>query len=44
MSSMGISAHWRNFYPGMQKYMDYMKDKGLPGTKVNPAIGPLVTV
>lgn len=21
------------FYPGMQKYMDYMKDKGLPGTK-----------
>ena len=29
------------FYPGMQKYMDYMKDKGLPGTKVNPAIGPL---
>lgn len=25
----------------MQKYMDYMKDKGLPGTKVNPAIGPL---
>ncbi len=29
------------FYPGMQKYMDYMKDKGLPGTKVNPAIAPL---
>lgn len=31
----------RKFYPGMQKYMVYMKEKGLPGTKADPAIGPL---
>ena len=28
------------YYPGMKKYMEYMKDKGLPGAG-SPAVGPL---
>lgn len=29
------------FYPGMKKYMDYMKDKGLPGKGDAVKVGPL---
>lgn len=29
------------FYPGMKKYMDYMKDKGLPGRGDFAKVGPL---
>lgn len=29
------------FYPGMKKYMDYMKDKGMPGKGDEEAAGPL---
>lgn len=29
------------FYPGMKKYMDYMKDKGLPGKGDMTKVGPL---
>lgn len=29
------------FYPGMKKYMDYMKDKGLPGKGDFSKVGPL---
>ena len=29
------------FYPGMKKYMDYMKDKGLPGKGDFAKVGPL---
>lgn len=29
------------FYPGMKKYMDYMKDKGLPGKGDAVRVGPL---
>lgn len=29
------------FYPGMKKYMDYMKDKGLPGCGDFAKVGPL---
>ncbi|MCM1135826.1 MAG: glycoside hydrolase family 78 protein [Clostridium sp.] len=29
------------FYPGMKKYMDYMKDKGLPGKGNFAKVGPL---
>lgn len=31
----------QKFYPGMKKYMTYMEDKGLPGSKVENAVGPL---
>lgn len=29
------------FYPGMKRYMDYMKDKGLPGKGDMAKVGPL---
>ena len=29
------------FYPGMKRYMEYMKDKGLPGTGDYVKVGPL---
>lgn len=29
------------FYPGLRKYMDYMKDKGLPGKGDMSVVGPL---
>lgn len=29
------------YYPGMKKYMEYMKDKGLPGEGEMSSIGPL---
>lgn len=29
------------FYPGMKKYMEYMKDKGMPGKGKEEAVGPL---
>lgn len=29
------------FYPGLKKYMDYMKDKGLPGRGDMSVVGPL---
>lgn len=29
------------FYPGMKRYMDYMKDKGMPGKGAEEAVGPL---
>lgn len=29
------------FYPGMKRYMDYMKDKGLPGSGDMTKVGPL---
>lgn len=29
------------FYPGMKKYMDYMKDRGLPGKGEFAKVGPL---
>lgn len=31
----------KHFYPGMKKYMDYMKDKGLPGEGDPAVAGPL---
>ncbi len=31
----------RRFYPGMVQYMDYMRDKGMPGKADPAAVGPL---
>lgn len=37
----GDARTLERFYPGMKKYMDYMKDKGLPGKGDETKVGPL---
>ena len=40
-SQYGDLRTLKRFYPGLKKYMDYMKDKGLPGRGGISEIGPL---
>ena len=41
MAVYGDARTLERFYPGMKKYMDYMKDKGLPGKGDETKVGPL---